>query len=141
MNNIREKFLNINIFFGILIVVSTELLSFFNYINSFSVKLLWLTIFFFFLFFFFKKKKKFLNIKKFYLHDCKSLFILIVFFLTLLIALIYPPNTFDSLSYNMPRVMNWIQSNNVNFYPTNDLRELVMGPRSQFIILHFSINR
>ena len=136
MNNIREKFLNINIFFGILIVVSTELLSFFNYINSFSVKLLWLTIFFFFLFFFFKKKKKFLNIKKFYLHDCKSLFILIVFFLTLLIALIYPPNTFDSLSYNMPRVMNWIQSNNVNFYPTNDLRELVMGPLSQFIILH-----
>ncbi len=55
------------------------------------------------------------------------------------IALIAPPDTFDSMTYHMARVSHWIQNGNVFFYPTSILRQLYMPPWAEFAIAHFQI--
>lgn len=136
MLRVREYFLYITIYFGIIITTSTEFLSFFNYLNHFSIKLLWLIVFLIFLIIFLKKKFFSTNLIISSYLNYKFLFILLIFLLTFITALIYPPNTLDALSYHLPKVMNWIQNGNISFYPTNDLRQLMLAPFSEFVLLH-----
>ncbi|MBF0478520.1 MAG: glycosyltransferase family 39 protein [Candidatus Omnitrophica bacterium] len=58
---------------------------------------------------------------------------------TLIIALIAPPNTYDSMTYHMPRVMHWMQNHSVANYPTNEVRQLWISPFTEFCILNFQI--
>ena len=51
------------------------------------------------------------------------------------VAWIAPPNTFDSMTYNMSRVMHWAQNKTVDFYPTTILRQLLSAPWSEYAIL------
>ena len=116
MLKVREYFLYTSIYLGIIIVISTEFLSFFNYLNNFSIKLLWLIIFFIALIII--SKKKFFNFSFTILPhiDYKILFILVVFLLTFITALIYPPNSLDAMSYHLPKVMKWIQNGNLSLF-------------------------
>ena len=36
----------------------------------------------------------------------------------------------------MTKVMHWAQNSNVNFYPTQDLRQLILAPFAEYVILH-----
>ena len=56
-----------------------------------------------------------------------------------LIALVAPPNNWDSMTYHMSRVMHWIQNQSVSFYPTHILRQLHQNPWAEFAIMHFQI--
>lgn len=58
---------------------------------------------------------------------------------SLSVALIAPPNTWDSMTYHMSRVMHWVQNKNVGFYPTNIERQLHQPPWSEFVIAQFQI--
>jgi dolichyl-phosphate-mannose-protein mannosyltransferase len=58
---------------------------------------------------------------------------------TLLIAVIAPPNTWDSMTYHMPRVMHWIQFGTVAFHPTSVSRELWPYPFAEYGILHLQL--
>ena len=58
---------------------------------------------------------------------------------TLIICIIYPPTTPDSMSYHLPRVMNWIQYGNLNFFATSDTRQLIMPPFSEYLLLHLQL--
>lgn len=142
---IRELFLWCYIGFGLFIVFTTEFLSFFGLINRFSIFVCW---FFLSIFSYLKLKNKF----KYHLYGFVSkidfslnlivlfrLLILAILILTLLAALIYPPNTPDSLSYHMSKVMHWIQNGNVEFYPTAITRQLYLSPFSEFVILHLQL--
>ena len=53
-----------------------------------------------------------------------------------LMAWIAPPNTFDSMTYHLSRVMHWIQNNSVDFYPTTILRQLLSAPWAEYAILN-----
>ena len=55
------------------------------------------------------------------------------------LAWIAPPNTWDSMTYHMSRVMHWIQDRSVNFYPTAILRQLHSNPWAEYAILNFQI--
>ena len=135
--NLREFIILKTLIFGFLTVLFTEVFSFFKVINSFSIITLWFLIIILFLYFI--KNKNFENNlinKRFYFLNLEIIFILIIFFLTFVSSLLYPPNTLDAMSYHMTRVLHWIQNSNINFYPTNDFRELVMGPFPQYLILH-----
>ena len=142
---IRELFLLCYIGFGLFIVFTTEFLSFFGLINRFSIFVCW---FFLSIFSYLKFKNNF----KYYLYGFVSkinfslnlvmlfrLLILATLILTLLTAIIYPPNTPDSLSYHMPKVMHWIQNGNVEFYSTAITRQLYLSPFSEFVILHLQL--
>ncbi len=54
-------------------------------------------------------------------------------------ALTAPPNTWDSMTYHMARVANWVDHRSVSDYPTNITRQLYMGPWSEFTITHLQI--
>lgn len=56
-----------------------------------------------------------------------------------LVALVAPPNNWDSMVYHMSRVMHWIQNGNVAFIPTHILRQNHQNPGSETIILHLQL--
>jgi hypothetical protein len=64
------------------------------------------------------------------------LYILLLLLSTGIIAWAAPPNTFDSMTYHMSRVMHWIQNQSVDFYPTTILRQLLSAPWAEYAILH-----
>ncbi len=142
---IREFFLWSYISFGFFIVFTTEFLSFLGLINRISIFIFWIILFFFTFYKFrqslasrlydrFKKKKIIYDLNLLYL-----ILICVILIITFFTALIYPPNSPDSLSYHMPRVMHWIQNNNVEYYPTSIPRQLFVSPFSEFVILHLQL--
>ena len=59
-----------------------------------------------------------------------------ILLLALTSALLNPPNNYDSYSYHLPRQVFWLQHANVRFYPTNNLRQLMMAPFTEFVGVH-----
>ena len=55
------------------------------------------------------------------------------------IALVAPPNNWDSMVYVMPRVSHWIQNFTLDHYPTHSPLQLTSGPWAEFVILHFQL--
>jgi hypothetical protein len=56
--------------------------------------------------------------------------------LTFVVALLYPPNTFDSMTYHMPKIANWLQNGSQNFYLTYIIRQNILTPGAETIIFH-----
>ena len=63
----------------------------------------------------------------------------VLMLLTGISAYVAPPNTWDSMTYHMSRVMHWVQNGSVSHYPTHIQRQLFLNPGSEFAILHFQI--
>ncbi|MFO8166211.1 MAG: glycosyltransferase family 39 protein [Desulfatiglandales bacterium] len=59
--------------------------------------------------------------------------------LTFMIAVLSPPNNFDSMTYHMARVSEWIQHQNVRFYPTSIPRQNHAMPLAEYAILHLQL--
>ncbi len=57
----------------------------------------------------------------------------------LLIALVSPPNNWDSMTYHLSRVQHWIQDRSVEHYPTHIVRQLFMSPFAEFVVLHLQV--
>lgn len=53
-----------------------------------------------------------------------------------LVAIISPPNNWDSMTYHLPRVEHWIQNHNVEHYPTHIIRQLYLNAYAEYVILH-----
>ncbi|MBT3295781.1 MAG: hypothetical protein HN919_09825 [Verrucomicrobia bacterium] len=62
-----------------------------------------------------------------------------VLIITLGVALLAPPNTWDSMTYHMARVASWEQHQSVAFYPTSIPRQNYQMPLAEFMILHLNI--
>ena len=56
-----------------------------------------------------------------------------------LTALFAAPNTWDSMEYHMPRVVEWMVNRGVQFYPTIDHQQLTMPPLAEYTILHLDL--
>lgn len=55
--------------------------------------------------------------------------------LRLAVAIIAPPNNFDSMTYHLPRVMHWLQNHSVVHYPTANLRQISFPPGAAYFTL------
>lgn len=55
------------------------------------------------------------------------------------IAFVAPPDTWDAMQYNMPRVLMWIENRSVHFYPTLDYQQLMMSPWSEYAMTHLTL--
>ena len=55
------------------------------------------------------------------------------------IALLYPTNNYDSLTYHMARVAHWAQNHSIDHYQTHIIRQLVFPPFAEWVILHLQI--
>ena len=58
---------------------------------------------------------------------------------TAVLAWVAPPNTWDSMTYHMSRVVHWIQDGSVDFFPTAILRQLHSNPWAEYAILNFQL--
>ncbi|MDM0081991.1 glycosyltransferase family 39 protein [Variovorax sp. J31P179] len=58
---------------------------------------------------------------------------------TAVLAWVAPPNTWDSMTYHMSRVVHWVQNRSVDFYPTAILRQLHSNPWAEYAILNLQL--
>ena len=64
------------------------------------------------------------------------LFIVSVFLTLLFIqGLIYPPTNWDSMTYHLPRIIQWINHRSLDYYPTHIVRQLYQPPFAEYTIL------
>lgn len=65
--------------------------------------------------------------------------IVIVIVLTGIVAVIYPPNTWDAMTYHMTRVFFWQQYESVAPYPTVYEHQIIQPPFAEYAILQLQI--
>lgn len=53
----------------------------------------------------------------------------------LIAGLVYPPLTWDALTYHLPKVEHWLQNANVGHYPTSNLRQNILAPCAEYVLL------
>lgn len=142
----RSSFLFAALIWGLVLVVLTEFLSIFGWLSFWPIVGAWggisqallavLVIF---------PGKNILPHKKpdlSFLSRFDILLLALLFLIVIMIgvlAWVAPPNTWDSMTYHMSRVIHWIQNKSVAFYPTDIERQLFSNPFSEFIILHLQI--
>lgn len=152
---LRSAFIKTSLVLGLVIAVSTELLSAFAVFQFNFVLGLWVAICAITAtgaLYLLKAKRKpdhpivtfFINLRAKYktLDAIERICLFVVgaiLAMTLTTALISPPNTMDSMSYHMPRVMHWIQNTSISHYPTNDVRQISFQPGAGYAIAHLVI--
>jgi hypothetical protein len=47
----------------------------------------------------------------------------------------YAPNNWDSMTYHLARVAHWIQHRSVAPYPTGNVRQLILSPGAEYLLL------
>lgn len=137
----RISFIKTLFFITLFSLLYCELFSINNSISQTSCNLYWLLISIILLINIFINKK---NIK----YEINFLNKNIIFYLLLIISILLPllflciyvpPNNYDSMSYHLPRVLHWIQDRNVYPFPTNNIRQVIMPPLSEYIILNVQL--
>jgi hypothetical protein len=142
----REAFLSAAIVLGAFVAVSSEGLGLLGLINRPALTLVWLAALVLTLILLWRRavpiqvrmisffRTKWL--RKWSKTDHILLLVLIAFTIILfLVARIAPPNTNDSLSYHMSRVMHWVQNQGLNHYPTTIDRQLWMPPWAEMAVM------
>ena len=142
----RSSFLLAALLWGLLLTAITEFLSllkwldFWHLVGAWGIVLLllWLILAFGnWNFLEVRQDLHGLSISRFELSLLVGVFLMVV--MIGVIAWAAPPNTWDSMTYHMSRVIHWMQNKSVVFYPTAILRQLHSNPWSEFAILHFQI--
>lgn len=91
------------------------------------------------------QRRLFSHIRKYrlllrHLFQNRSIQLLLPLLILLVItASLYPPNTYDVLTYHMARVVHWIQNGSVAYYPTAIDRQNVMGPGAEYLLLFLQV--
>jgi hypothetical protein len=135
-----------HLLFFCLIAVSTEIISAFDSLDLSALLFVWilfgltsLTVFFFVG----RRRKSIFLIPAPHNLSPQAIFLLgsigLLLLATLITAFIYPPNTWDSMTYHMSRVAHWISNKSVSFYPTAITRQNYQMPLAEFAIAHLQI--
>ncbi len=143
-NGIRKSFLLASVIYGILIVLSTESLSQFQIINAVSLSLFWSFTILIELVYYYLYCGKSLKCEINPIPLSPSLKILAapvfaILSITFITAIVAPPNTWDSMTYHMSRIMHWMQHRSIMHYPTHYTPQLYQPPWAELSIMHLQI--
>ena len=141
----RSAILSAAIVWGVIIVLSTEIFSLLRLLTFEWVFGLWLVVNILSLIVYLKFKSVQPILEKNQDDKFPSLLVsllggvLFVFAAVGLIAVVSPPNNWDSMTYHMSRVVHWMQNRSVEHYPTSYVPQLYHPPGAEFGIMHFQI--
>lgn len=62
--------------------------------------------------------------------------VLVLGFITLILAIKMTPNNWDSMTYHLPRIMHWAQNGSVEHYASNSLRQITSPVLAEFVNLY-----
>lgn len=140
----RESILAAAVVWGLLLTIITEVLSVLGALSYPTVLASWLlcgaALAVLYLWFF--KDKGRMSVSVHSMAGAPLLVVLpiaLVVSITGLIAFVAPPNTYDSMTYHLGRVVHWVQNHSVQHYPTNIDRQLFMSPWAEFAVMHFYV--
>jgi len=141
----RTAILSAAVVWGSVVALSTEILSLFELLTFEWVLGLWLVADILWLIIYLKLNSVKPDIRS---NDDSQLssFLLwllagisLIFAAVGLIAVVSPPNNWDSMTYHMSRVVHWMQNRSVEHYPTSYVPQLYHPPGAEFAIMHFQI--
>ena len=139
-HNLFDSITNTIIVITFLVILITNLFSFFNLLIPILIKLFWLTVFVIALIWIiwtkqFPKRNTLVP----YFKQLKS-FPFYIFIGLTVISFLYArftiPNNWDSMTYHLARVAHWINNKSVNYYYTNNLRQLLSPVLDEYFLLH-----
>ena len=138
----RTAFLATAVVWGVSVTLLTELLSLFKVLNRPWLALGWTTIGFGTGVMFFRSRRfhnaqTFPTLSRLEKHIVAA--ISVISACTFVIAIVSPPNNWDSMTWHMPRVMHWIQQGSVDHFPTSILQQIEMNPWAEYAILQFQV--
>jgi hypothetical protein len=58
---------------------------------------------------------------------------------TLLIAVLSPPNNWDSQAYHLPKIEQWVQAGSIGFFPTSFTPQVALPPGAEYLLLHLRL--
>lgn len=148
--SIVEIFIETILIFSSIIVLTTEIINLFFSINQWNFIIAWIILIIFSSLILRNKNTisiiEYSLLKKNFLiyTQSKTLLFNLIFwgfivFLLLIQGYLYPPNNWDSMTYHMARVTNWIGNESINHYPTHIFRQLYQPPFSSFFTLHLTL--
>ncbi|TAF58164.1 MAG: 4-amino-4-deoxy-L-arabinose transferase [Oscillatoriales cyanobacterium] len=141
----RSAILSAAIVWGVIVALSTEIFSLFRLLTFEWVLALWLLANILGLMVYLKFKPVKPIFEKSQEEKFSSVLagllggVLFIFAAVGLIALVSPPNNWDSMTYHMSRVAHWMQNRSVEHYPTSYVPQLYHPPGAEFAIMHFQI--
>lgn len=139
---IRERILEVATYLGLCLVVLTEALSYFSWLNFLGLAIGWLIIIVLGIKYFPRQKRGFYSPLKSYIVSTPKSRISCLFFILgilFLITLVAAPNTWDSMTYHLARVEHWIQNESIFHYPTHIDRQLYNPPFAEYVIVNLRI--
>lgn len=143
---IRAALINSSLILSLFVAAITELLSYYKLLRFDGLLVSWIVLSAGLAGYIWHKKlflvpvKQILNQARHRISsDRVILLIAALLFISLFIALIYPPNNFDSLTYHMARVAHWEQNESISHYKTHNIRQLIFPPFGEWVILHLQI--
>ncbi|MFC4106646.1 hypothetical protein [Micromonospora zhanjiangensis] len=57
----------------------------------------------------------------------------------LVVALLAPPNNYDSQTYHLPKVEHWVAQGSLDFWPTAIHRQVTIPPGAEYLLLHLRL--
>ena len=151
--DLRETILSVSVLWGVLVWGITEILNLFSQLTFIGIVLLWVVSLVGIVIIGMKSGK--LSFREIYsvsdfiprifsFKSSKTLiflspYFLIMFIILGFIAFVSAPNTWDSMSYHLSRVIHWQRNQSLRFYPTHNLRQLYSGPWVEMAILHLQV--
>ena len=141
----RSAILSAAIVWGVIVALSAEIFSLFRLLSFEWVFGLWLVVNILGLIVYLRFK----SVKPIFDKNQEDKFpsvligllggVLFIFAAVGLIAVVAPPNNWDSMTYHMSRVVHWMQNRSVEHYPTSYVPQLYHPPWAEFAIMHFQI--
>ncbi len=65
--------------------------------------------------------------------------LLVLLLAELVVAVLWPPNNFDSQTYHLPKIEHWVVDRDVRFYPTAIDRQVAVAPGAEYLLLHLRL--
>lgn len=140
-NSIYVSFTKALIILSLEIVVLSEVTSYLNIYNYYSISIFWILNSILLIFLSNKKIiSYFASIWNTIINNKKTTTLFLIALLILFIqGILYPPNNWDSMTYHMARISHWVMNSSIYPYPTHIYRQIYQPPLAELIIAQICI--